>query len=222
MNRQVVHVPEPTLRRLPLYHHYLKSLLAAGREAVSCTHIGKDLDLDPPQIRKDLAFTGIRGLPKVGYQVEVLLRCIEDFFGWNRIDEAFLAGTGNLGRALLGYEGFQRYGFKIVAAFDNAPEMVGKTIREVKVLPIEKLSNLCKRMKIKIGVIATPENAAQEIADLMVDGGIRGIWNFAPAAIKVPEGVVVQNENLASGLAVLSKKLQLLMQSGKFRQEVVK
>lgn len=222
MNRQVVHVPEPTLRRLPVYHHYLKGLLAAGREAVSCTHIGKDLDLDPPQIRKDLAFTGIRGLPKVGYQVEVLLRCIEDFFGWNRIDEAFLAGTGNLGRALLGYEGFQRYGFKIVAAFDNAPEMFGKTIRDVKVLPIEKLSNLCKRMKIKIGVIATPDNAAQEIADLMVDGGIRGIWNFAPAAIKVPDGVVVQNENLASGLAVLSKKLQLLMQSGKFRQEVVK
>ncbi len=222
MNRQVVHVPEPTLRRLPVYHHYLKGLLAAGREAVSCTHIGKDLDLDPPQIRKDLAFTGIRGLPKVGYQVEVLLRCIEDFFGWNRIDEAFLAGTGNLGRALLGYEGFQRYGFKIVAAFDNAPDMVGKTIRDVKVLPIEKLSNLCKRMKIKIGVIATPDNAAQEIADLMIDGGIRGIWNFAPAAIKVPDGVVVQNENLASGLAVLSKKLQLLMQSGKFRQEVVK
>lgn len=222
MNRQVVNVPEPTLRRLPLYHHYLKGLLATGREAVSCTHIGNDLNLDPPQIRKDLAFTGIKGLPKVGYQVEVLLRCIEDFFGWNRIDEAFLAGTGNLGRALLGYEGFQRYGFKIVAAFDNSPELVGKTIREVKVLPIAKLPNLCTRMKIKIGVIATPETVAQEVADLMIEGGIRGIWNFAPAAIKVPEGVVVQNENLASGLAVLSKKLQLLMQSGKFRQEVEK
>jgi redox-sensing transcriptional repressor len=222
MNRQVVNVPEPTLRRLPLYDHYLKGLLTIGREAVSCTHIGNDLNLDPPQIRKDLACTGIRGMPKVGYQVEVLLRCIEDFFGWNRIDEAFLAGTGNLGRAILGYEGFQRYGFKIVAAFDNNPETVGKTFREVKVLPVSKLTNLCARMKIRIGVIATPENAAQEVADMMIEGGIRGIWNFAPAAIKVPEEVIVQNENLGSGLAVLSKKLQLLMQSGKFRQEVVK
>lgn len=222
MNRQFVNVPEPTLRRLPLYHHYLKGLLAAGREAVSCTHIGTDLSLDPPQIRKDLAFTGIRGMPKVGYQVEVLMRCIEDFFGWNRIDEAFLVGTGNLGRALLRYDGFQRYGFKIVAAFDTSEDQIGKTFNDVKILPVSKLSNLCARMKVKIGVIATPESAAQEIADMMVEGGIKGIWNFAPTTLKVPEEVIVQNENLASGLAVLTKKLQLHLQSGKFRQEVVK
>jgi len=222
MNKQIVHVPEPTLRRLPLYYHYLKTVLATGREAISCTHIGNDLNLDPPQIRKDLAYTGIRGMPKVGYQIETLLNSLEDFFGWNRIDEAFLVGVGNIGKALLKYEGFKRYGFKIVAAFDKDPAIVGKSFCDVKVLPIEKLPNLCSRMKIKIGVIATSENAAQEVADQMIEGGIRGIWNFAPAAIKVPEGVIIQNENLAAGLAVLSKKLQLLMQSGKFRQEVVK
>lgn len=222
MNKLVVNVPEPTLRRLPLYYQYLKTVLATGREAISCTHIGNDLNLDPPQIRKDLAYTGIRGMPKVGYQVETLLRCLEDFFGWNRIDEAFLVGAGNIGKALLKYDGFKRYGFKIVAAFDTNPAIVGKSFCDVKVLPVEKLPNLCERMKIRIGVIATPEDAAQQIADMMIDGGIRGIWNFAPAAIKVPDGVIVQNENLAAGLAVLSKKLQLLMQSGKFRQEVVK
>ncbi len=222
MDRQFVNVPEPTLRRLPLYHHYLKGLLAIGREAVSCTHIGNDLNLDPPQIRKDLAFTGIRGMPKVGYQVEVLMNCIEEFFGWNRIDEAFLVGAGNLGRALLGYEGFQRYGFKIVAAFDSSEDQIGKTFHDVKILPVSKLTNLCARMKVKIGVISTPEKSAQEIADMMIEGGIKGIWNFAPTALKVPEGIIVQNENLASGLAVLTKKLQLHMQSGKFRQEVVK
>ncbi len=222
MNKQVVHVPEPTLRRLPLYYQYLKTVLATGREAISCTHIGKDLDLDPPQIRKDLAYTGIRGMPKVGYQIESLLKSLESFFGWNRIDEAFLAGVGNLGRALLKYEGFERYGFKIVAAFDTDPAIVGQSFCDVKVLHADKLPNLCTRMKIRIGVITTGENVAQKIADQMIEGGIRGIWNFAPVAIKVPEGVIVQNENLAAGLAVLSKKLQLLMQSGKFRQEVVK
>lgn len=222
MNKQIVHVPEPTLRRLPLYYHYLKSVLAGGREAISCTHIGNDLNLDPTQIRKDLAYTGIKGMPKVGYQIDNLLNCLEDFFGWNRIDEAFLVGVGNIGRALLKYDGFKSYGFKIVAAFDIDPVSVGKTFCDVKVLPVDKLQNLCGRMKVKIGVIATTEDAAQEVADQMIAGGIRGIWNFAPAAIKVPDGVIVQNENLAAGLAVLSKKLQLLMQSGKFRQEVVK
>lgn len=222
MSRPFINVPEPTLRRLPLYYHYLKGLLDDGREAVSCTHIGNDLNLDPPQIRKDLAFTGIRGLPKIGYQIEVLLRCIEDFCGWNRMDEAFLAGTGNLGRALLSYEGFQRYGFKIIAAFDNTAEAIGQNINDIKILPIAKLVTLCQRMKVKIGIIATPEDSAQDVADLMIDGGIRAIWNFAPTAIKAPDEIIIQNENLASGLAVLSNKLQLLMQSGKFRQEVVK
>ncbi|MDD3146308.1 MAG: redox-sensing transcriptional repressor Rex [Candidatus Riflebacteria bacterium] len=222
MNNSISHIPEPTLRRLPLYYHYLKTVLANGREVISCTHIGNDLNLDPPQIRKDLAYTGIRGLPKVGYQVESLLKSLENFFGWNRIDEAFLAGVGNMGKALLKYEGFQRYGFKIVAAFDTDAAIVGQSFCDVKVLHSDKLTNLCTRMKVRIGVISTPESAAQQIADQMVAGGIRGIWNFAPAVIKVPEGVIVQNENLASGLAVLSKKLQLLMQSGKLRQEVVK
>lgn len=220
INKPEFSIPEPTLRRLPRYYNYLKELLKSGREIVSCTHIGKDLDLDPPQIRKDLAYTGIRGVPKVGYQVEVLLNSIEEFFGWNNMDEAFLVGVGNMGRALIDYQGFRRYGFKIVAAFDNSPDIVGKTFGGVEVLPLSKLTNLCSRMNIKIGVITTPDHAAQEAADLMIAGGIIGIWNFAPAEIRTPEGVIVQNENLATGLAVLSKKLQILKQSGKFRQEV--
>ncbi|MBU1107774.1 MAG: redox-sensing transcriptional repressor Rex [Candidatus Riflebacteria bacterium] len=215
-------IPEPTLKRLPRYYNYLKGLLNKGREVVSCTHIGKDLDLDPPQIRKDLAYTGIRGIPKVGYQVEVLLNSIEEFFGWNSCDEAFLVGAGNIGRALINYQGFQRYGFRIVAAFDNSPEIVGKRIDKIEVLPLAKLTNLCLRMNVKIGVITTPDHAAQEVADMMIAGGIKGIWNFAPAEIKTPEGVIVQSENLAAGLSMLSKKLQMLQKSGKIRQEDTK
>lgn len=219
-NKPESSIPEPTLRRLPRYYNYLKSLLHKGREVVSCTHIGKDLELDPPQIRKDLACTGIRGVPKVGYQIEVLLNSIEEFFGWNKMDEVFLVGVGNMGRALIDYKGFQRCGFKIVAAFDSSPEIVSKTFGGLEILPVSKLTNLCTRMNIKIGVITTPENSAQETADLMIAGGIIGIWNFAPAEIRTPEGVIVQNESLTTGLAVLSKKLQGLKQSGKFNQEV--
>lgn len=222
MERSIIGVPEPTLRRLPLYYHYLKSVFEKGREYISCTHIGQDLDLDPPQIRKDLAFTGIRGLPKVGYQIESLLSSIEGFFGWNNMDEAFLVGVGNLGKALLGYDGFSRYGFKIIAAFDSNPEIVGKKIHGIEVLPLEKLGNLCSRMQVKIGVLTVPESGAQKVAEIMVEGGIRGIWNFAPVALKVPDEVIVQNENIASGLAVLTKKLQTSLQTAKNKQEVAK
>jgi len=199
--------PEPTLRRLPLYHHYLKTLADRGRDVVSCTHIGADLRLDPTQVRKDLAATGIRGQPKVGYRISQLLTAIEEFLGWNNLTDAFLAGVGHLGQALLGYDGFRRYGLRIVAAFDSDPAKIGTTIAGCKVLPCEKIADLARRMKIRLGIITVPASAAQQVAEAMADGGITGIWNFAPAVLSLPEEVTVQTENLASGLAVLSTKL---------------
>lgn len=218
--RSDVSIPEPTLRRLPRYYNYLKGLRARGRDVVSCTHIGNDLGLEPPQIRKDLAVTGIRGLPKVGYQVDQLLKSIEDFFGWNQTDEAFLVGVGHLGHALMNYRGLSHCGFRIVAAFDNSQEIVGQVFAGVEVLPVSKLTSLCRRMHINVGVITTPAEAAQETADMLIAGGVKGIWNFAPAEIRVPEGVIVQNENLAAGLSVLCKRLQMLQLSDDFSQEV--
>lgn len=219
MTRLAVSVPEPTLKRLPLYYHYFKRLLADGRDVVSCTHIGNDLDFDPPQIRKDLAYTGIRGVPKVGYTLPELLDRIERFFGWNRVDEGFLVGVGNLGRALLGYKGFENYGFNIVAAFDSDPAKVHTTVSGIKVLDMSKLSDLAKRMKVSVGLIATPDVQAQGVADVMISGGIAAIWNFAPICLKTPDHIIVQNENLGVGLAVLTKKLQL--QSETITQEVL-
>ncbi len=206
--------PEPTLRRLPLYHHYLKTLADRGRDVVSCTHIGTDLRLDPTQVRKDLAVTGIRGQPKVGYRVGQLLTSIEEFLGWNNLTDAFLVGVGHLGQALLGYEGFHRYGLRIVAVFDNAPAKIGTTIAGFKVLPSEKIANLARRMQIRLGIITAPASAAQQVAEAMAEGGITGIWNFAPTALSLPEEVTVQTENLASGLAVLSTKLGRKLSQG--------
>lgn len=203
-------IPEPTLRRLPAYHEYLKRLQAQGKTSVSCTHIGEALRVYSTQVRKDLAVTGIVGRPKTGYDVTELMRAIESFLGWDDRRSAFLAGVGSLGSAILGYRGFQAYGLKIVAGFDSNPDLVGKEIHGKAVLPIEKLAGLARRMHVHMGIITVPAEAAQDVADRMIEGGIFAIWNFAPTSLKAPEGVVIQNENLASSLAVLSKRLENL------------
>jgi redox-sensing transcriptional repressor len=200
-------IPEPTLRRLPLYHQYLSEINGEGLRFASCSQIGKALNLDSSQIRKDLAVAEVSGKPNVGYLVPDLLRAIESLLGWDNAQDAFLVGAGNLGSALLGYEKFRQYGLNILAAFDIDPERIGRQIHGKQVLSLAKLPNLAARMHIHLGIIAVPAAAAQSVAHLMVEGGIRAIWNFAPATLKVPQNVIVQTENLYSSLAALSYKL---------------
>lgn len=200
-------IPEPTLRRLPVYYQYLKGLDSAKTAAISCTQIAQALRLTPIQVRKDLAATGIVGKPKTGYEVEALRGAIENFLGWNNSNEALLFGAGHLGMALLMYEGFRASGLDIVAAVDPDPDKQGSAPNDKKILSPDKAPGLIRRMHIKIAVITVPEAAAQAVADTCVACGIKGIWNFSPAKITVPPHVVVQHENLASSLAVLSKKL---------------
>ncbi len=206
-------VPEPALRRLPSYCHFLRRILEDGALMVSCRQIGEALHLDPTQVRKDLACTGVTGRPKVGYAVRDLLTCIEDFLGWNNTREAVLVGAGSLGTALMGYKAMDRNGVKIVAAFDTAPEKAFKSVHKVKVLPMEKMVDLVRRMQIHVGILTVPADGAQQACELMVLAGIRAIWNFAPVALNVPETVLVQNENLFSSLAVLSSRLQSMYQT---------
>jgi redox-sensing transcriptional repressor len=200
-------IPEPTLRRLPLYYDYLKKYLAADNEYISCTTIAEALNFIPIQVRKDLEFTGVVGKPKVGYAVKELMRCIESFLKWDNTTDAFLVGAGHLGGALLGYKGFREHGLNIVAAFDVSQEIIGTQIHGKKVLPLEKLGELVRRMKVKIGIITVPTEAAQMVADEMVKAGIKAIWTFAPARLKVSDDIYVQHENLASSLAVLSQRI---------------
>lgn len=195
-----------SVRRLPAYLHILRQISDNGRDIVSSTYIAQKLNLDAIQVRKDLAITGIVGKTKVGFYVPSLISAIEDFLCWNKSNEAFLAGAGNLGSALLGYKGFEKNNLKIVAAFDADEAKIGTEIADILVLPIEKLPELAQRMRVSIGIIAVPDEAAQATADLMVNAGITAIWNFSPKALTVPEGVVVQNEDLSSGFAVLTVK----------------
>ncbi|MFH1691654.1 MAG: redox-sensing transcriptional repressor Rex [Candidatus Omnitrophota bacterium] len=203
-------IPEPTLRRLPVYYQYIKKISQDNKsDFISCTQIAQDLHLIAIQVRKDLEYTAAQGKPKIGYCVSDLLRAIECFLGWNNTTEAILVGSGHLGAALLGYNGFKDYGLNVVAAFDNDAKKIGKEIRGKKIFSIKKMPNIIKRTNIKIGILTAPGEVAQELADLMVNAGIRAIWNFAPTKISASSEVIIQHENLASSLAVLSKHLAL-------------
>ena len=200
-------IPQPSLSRLPQYHHYLTELNSKEISRVSCSVIGRDLNLVPVQVRKDLQYTGIVGRPKTGYSVPELIHAIETYLGWNNVNEAFLAGAGNLGTALLRHERFSNFGLRIVAAFDTDPQKIGQWIHEKMVLPLDKLADLAQRMSIHLGIITAPAEYAQTIVEEMVKGGIQAIWNFAPVRLKVPPQIIVHNEDLYSSLASLSWKL---------------
>jgi len=192
---------------MPSYLRILKDLVATDQKTVSATLLAKALGFEPIVVRKDFDPLPITGKSGVGYDINELIKAIEDHLGWNNITDAFLVGTGNLGTALLGYRGFEQYGVKIVLAFDVDPAKTHQTIKEVHVLSIEELPMMAERMKVQIGILAVPVECAQATADKMIQAGIHGIWNFAPVKLVVPENVVVQNEDLAEGLAVLSVKL---------------
>jgi len=203
-----ISAPEPSVRRLPIYHHYLTQIKERSFEFVSANQIAKDLDFLPVQVRKDLEITGVSGKPRIGYEVSALLSAIENFLGWNEMSPAVLAGVGNFGNAILGYQGFKEYGLNIAAAFDSDPLKIGKLISATSVFHIESLEKYIQEHKIEIGIITAPAQSAQYIADIMVKAGIKAIWNFAPIKI-VPlnSQVIIQHENLASSFAVLSKKI---------------
>ena len=180
----------------------------AGVAQVSCADLARALGLDPTQVRKDIEMTGIVGKPRVGYPLGELVLWIENFLGWNRPKHAVIAGAGSLGSALLGYGKFGSHGLKIVAAFDVDPQKIGQQIHGRDVQPLTLLPEYVRQARTLVGVIATPAAAAQSVADLMIAGGIRAIWNFAPAHVQVPAGVILQNEDFYHSLASLSFKLE--------------
>lgn len=197
-----------TLKRLPLYLSYLKSLDKDRIKIISSPAIARGLGWGEVQVRKDLAAIKSGGRPRTGYLLEKLITDLEAYLGYGNINDAVLVGAGQLGRALLTYKGFDTYGLNIVVGFDIDEAVVGTDIGGKKVLPLEKLASLCQRMHINIGIITVPEDAAQSVCDLMVEAGIQAIWNFAPVQLEVPPDILVQNENMASSLAVLSKHLK--------------
>jgi redox-sensing transcriptional repressor len=197
------------LKRMPYYIQYLKELQKNGIEVVSALMIANNLDLKEIQVRKDFSsISTTKGKPRAGFNVDELISNMEEFLGYHNVDDAVLVGVGLMGKSLLSYRGFEKMGMNIVTAFDIATSVVGTEVNGKKILPAGKISEMCRRMNIHIGIITVPAEEAQIVCDQLVAGGVRGIWNFAPIHLSVPKNVLVQNENMAASLALLSKHLK--------------
>ncbi len=197
-----------TIRRLPQYLRIFYNLHGYGRELVSSTVIAEETHLLPIVVKKDLQVVGAPSKLRAGFKVAGTIEVIEKFLGWNNLNKAFLVGVGHLGAALLGFTGFKNHGLEIVAAFDTAPDKVGHTVHDVPVYHTAQLASIITQENLKIAVLAVPADAAQGITDTLLSAGIKAIWNFAPVHLNVPKNVIVQQEDISSGLAELCAKLK--------------
>ena len=200
-------ISKSVLKRLPGYLAYLKNMPEDAPTHISATALANALGMGEVQVRKDLAMVSAGGRPKIGYQREALINDIEQFLGYDNTTDAVLIGAGKLGQALMGYKGFDEYGLNILAAFDAHPKQ-SRTEEGKPIYPISKLTQFCRSHKVLMGIITVPAESAQEVADQLIAGGIKAIWTFAPAHLDVPTGILVQYENMATSLAVLSVHLQ--------------
>lgn len=200
-------VPEPTLRRLPVYLYFLEKVREDGIINISAPTIGKNLKCDPTQVVKDLTVTGVKGKPRVGYNTYELIHALEDYLGFNRTNEAFLVGAGNLGSALMGYQENQSLGIKIIAAFDSNEEKIGTHVGNIHILEYKKLFSLAERLNVKIGIITTPNEVAQDVAEDLVNCGVKAIWNFTATILDLPKNIIIQNTSLSTNVAVMLRHL---------------
>jgi len=203
-------ISKSVLKRLPGYVTYLRSIPEEGSPYISATALANALGMGEVQVRKDLAMVSAGGRPKIGYLRESLIEDIEQFLGYDNTTDAVLIGAGKLGQALLGYSGFEAYGLNILAAFDANP-MTDATDDGKPIYHISQLDSFCRANKILMGIITVPAKHAQEVCDQLIACGIKAIWNFASTHLEVPEHILVQNENMATSLAVLSMHLQAHM-----------
>ncbi|RPJ11557.1 MAG: redox-sensing transcriptional repressor Rex [Deltaproteobacteria bacterium] len=191
-------VPEATIRRLSRYSRCLEEMEEKGEKVVSSAQLANKCAVNSAQVRKDLAYFGEFGIRGVGYYVKDLLTDIKRILGSNKEWRMAVVGMGNLGSALLSYKDFLKQNYKIVAAFDiDPPRVIGRVSEKlgkpVEVLHINRIKEVAKERKIEIALIATPPSEAQDVAQILTEAGIRGILNFAPTQITVPEGFVVKN-----------------------------
>lgn len=202
-------VSRATLARLPLYLNFLKSSDIKNKENISATAIAKELGLGDVQVRKDLGTASGEGKPKTGYNVSDLIDRLEFVLGYKKKNSAVIVGAGRLGRALLEYDGFDEYGLDILAAFDRDKSKLGRAENGKEILSMDDFDNYCKKSSIKIGIITVPAPCAQSICDEMAKNNFSAVWNFAPTRLSAPNGMIVQNENMALSLAMLSGQINI-------------
>lgn len=198
------YISQATLKRLPQYLRIIKDKKNENVKNISSTEIATILRLNPIQVRKDLALVSrADGKPGVGFNSEELIQDLEEVLNLNNITDAVIVGAGKLGQALLNYKGFEN-NLNILMAFDNDKIKCDNK----KIFFIDDMENLINKNNIQIGIITVPKENAQDVCDIMVNSGIKAIWNFAPINLKVPENIAVKNEDLSTSLVILLKKLK--------------
>ena len=194
----------PTIKRLPSYLNLVKRASEEGLTIISATTIAKDLDLEPIQVRKDLAVTGITGKPRIGYNVLDLIHAIESFLNWDTSHKAVIIGAGNLGSALMNYRELKNHGLSIVAITDTDPQKIGKEKHGLKIQKTGDLPAIIKKTGATMAILTVPPVYAQSVADILNTTDIRAVWNFTNIKLKVEDHILVLMEDLSSGFAVLS------------------
>ncbi len=207
----IMNISKRQLERYPIYLKYLLSLKGSSIENISSPSIAKALGLSEEKVRKDLQVVSKQsGKPNQGRNIDELIKDIQTFLGYDKIDDAIIIGVGHLGKAFMNYDGFSSFGLNIVAGFDVNENIIGTKINNKPIYNLYSLQSIIANLKAKIAILVVPSEVAQQVVNQLVNCGIKAIWNFVPTHIDVPEDVVVENVNLASSLAVLSHKLKTI------------
>ena len=197
-------VSNAIIRRLPRYRRYLGVLQQKGIKKISSNELSEMIGYTASQIRQDLNTFGEFGQQGYGYEVDKLYREINKILGLDREYKTVVVGAGNLGRAITNHTYYYKIGFNIVALFDCKPEVIGNTVAGVPVKDVKELKDFIKSEDIDIGVICVGRENAQEVADILCEGGVKGIWNFAPIDLEVPDEVALEAVHLSDSLHALS------------------
>lgn len=197
-------ISQAVIGRLPRYFRYLGELKDAGVERISSQELSELMKVTASQIRQDFNNFGGFGQQGYGYNVEFLYREISKILGLDMTHNFIIVGAGNLGRALGNYMNFERRGFLFKGMFDKDPELIGADVRGIKVMPLDEMEEFVKENRIDIAVLTIPKTDAVEVADRLVQNGIRAIWNFAHVDLNVPDGIQVENVHLSDSLMKLS------------------
>jgi len=200
-------ISEADIRRMPKYYRYLKEMEETGIKRISSRELSKKMGLTASQIRQDFNCFGGFGQQGYGYNVAELCEEIQKILGLDKEYNMIVIGAGNLGQALANYSGFEQEGFKIRALFDINPRLVGISIRDIPILDIDQIEVFLSKYDVHIAAVCTPKKTAQEIVDYLVECGVKGIWNFAPIDVDVPDDVVVENVHLSDALYTISLKM---------------
>ncbi|AIY78741.1 redox-sensing transcriptional repressor Rex [Clostridium botulinum] len=195
------------IKRLPKYHRYLNELMKNDVDRISSKELGEKIGFTASQIRQDLNCFGDFGQQGYGYNVKELYTQINSILGLDKEYNAVLIGAGNIGQAIANYTRFDKLGIMITAIFDANPKLIGIKIRDIEIRDIDELGSFLKSDSVDIGVICVPKKSAQKVSDELVNGGIRGIWNFAPIDLVVPKDVKVENVHLSESVSTLIYQL---------------